>query len=77
MPWSTEQIAALRKRIRESENDSASANPKINPPASKAINLIEVVTEEEASPPPSPAALSDGVVPFDDPEVSSGLPQVD
>lgn len=76
LSWSESQIKELRRRIRES-NDSPSANPKIDPPTGKAINLIEIVAEEESGLPPSPTALSDGVVPLSDPEVSSGLPQVD
>lgn len=71
MPWTTERIAALRKRIRESE-DSASRVLRVDPLASPTVNLVDVVAEKDAA--TAPTTLSEGVSPPVDPEVSAGLP---
>lgn len=74
MPWTTERIAALRKRIRESE-DSASRVLRVDPLASRTVNLVDVVAEKDAT--STPTALSEGVSPPVDSEVSPRLSQVD
>lgn len=71
LTWLPEQIKELRRRIRESE-DSASCVLRIDSPAGRASDLIDVVAKDDAT--PTPTTLSEGMGSPVDPEVSSGLP---